>query len=182
MQTTNQTPEQYTVKRAMERLINRHKSDRIYVKQEDLNALKTVALSINHYYADSKKNDNIMYKLLMILLWHNLVHYNNLNDAVRSIYDALSMPFQFHEEKLQSELNSINFSRKRIDLGFPNDFENAKKGIVSQPLLENAALGKLTPEQEKELIDSMFSVSLQDAQSLVFDIADDIFKRFHKSA
>lgn len=153
MQTTD-IPKQYTVSQAINRLVNRFKSDKIFVKAEDLNALKEVAIALNFLFSNLKNNDNQYFKLGCKMLLMYLQHYKSWKIAVKQLKSDLDMPIEFYEQMILAESNSIHLS----------NFITDPKEIV-----------KMTDDEVSNLAENVSGINKNQCNSLIYDILSDLF-------
>lgn len=147
-------PKQYTVSQAINRLVNRFKSDKIFVKAEDLNALKEVAIALNFLFSSSKTNDNQYFKLGCKMLLMYLQHYKSWKIAVKQLKSDLDMPIEFYEQMILAESNSIHLSN-----------------FITDP----KELDKMTDEEVLNLTEKGLGMNETQCNSLVYDILSDLF-------
>lgn len=151
-------PKKYTVTQAVNRLINRFKSEKIFVKQEDLNALKEIAIAMNFLFSNIKKNDNLYFKLGCKMLLIYLQHYKSWKVAVKQLKADLEMPIEFYEKMIYSEsmsLSLINYQEKSGDVNSLNDEDLVK------------------------FIDNAFGLTQSQSNRLVYDILSDLFLKYY---
>jgi len=153
MQTTD-IPKQYTVSQAINRLVNRFKSDKIFVKAEDLNALKEVAIALNFLFSNSKKNHNQYFKLGCKMLLMYLQHYKSWKIAVKQLKSDLDMPIEFYEQMILAESNSIHLSN-----------------FITDP----KEIDKMTDEEVFKLAENVSGINQNQCNSLIYDILSDLF-------
>ena len=147
-------PKQYTVAQAVNRLVNRFKSDKIFVKAEDLTALKEVAVALNFLFSSTKKNDNQYFKLACKMLLMYLQHYKSWKIAVKQLKSDLDMPIEFYEQMILAESNSIHLSN-----------------FITDP----KEISEMTDEEVLKMTENAFGMTETQCNSLIYDILSDLF-------
>lgn len=166
-------PQQYTVKRAVDRLINRFKSDKIFIKQEDTNALKEIAIALNFFFSGIKKNDTLFYKLALKLMLTYMQHYKSWKLAFKQLQTDLEMPVEFYEKMILAETNSILFQKQCDKLGLSSD--NLESGEVTHPDIRSTEISNLDDDSVKSLVDSLSGYTQQEVNDLLFNFISDLF-------
>lgn len=168
-------PKQYTVKRAIERLVNRFKNERVFVKAEDLTALKEVANALNFLFAQNKRNDNAFFKLGCVLLLNYIRHYKSWKIAVKQLKNDLDMPIEFYEKMITSETNSVILSNTCETLNvehFYNEDEQILNGEKTSVEIES-----LSDEDLEKLKKGVFGYSESQIKEIIYDVLNDLFIR-----
>lgn len=169
MQTTD-IPQQYTVSNAMHRLINRFKSDKIYVKAEDLNALKTIAEALNFFFEDIKRTDNLYFKLSAKLFAEYLPKHKSWQIATKALIRDLQMPISFYEMMVKSNSDMVLCLEKWKEFGLENDASHD----ITQDFLKN-----LNEDNLEDLSKASLGTPQEDINSLLYRILGDLFIEYN---
>jgi len=147
---------------AIKRIYNTFRRVPKQIFKEDVQALKTLNDAIESYNK-KQAQDNLLYsKLLCVVLNQNLVHYSDMQTAIKKTSDDLKLPLDYHLQFLHTNLNNLELENYFKSLGLKN-WKNESE------LSENKSIIK---EQQKEMIDKIKS-------SWSFDTVE---KSFYKTA
>jgi hypothetical protein len=135
---------------AMKRIFNvfkRFKEQKGKIWDNDIEALKTINLTLENI-KEQMAIDNILFlKLLTILFKAELDHFKDINFAKKNIHSALSLPLSHHLEFLRISLNQIDFDNYLKSIGMSNDFLADKETKVNDD--------KILDARQKEIIEKL---------------------------
>jgi len=147
---------------AIKRIYNTFKRVKKGIFNEDVEALKTLNECIDNISKQSAQ-DNLLYsKLLSIVLYQNLVHYSDMQLAIKKTSDDLKLPLNYHLQFLHTDLNNIELGIYLKSIGLKNWNSEVE-------LLENQTIIK---DHQKQMIEK-----LQNSWSF-----DTVEKSFYKTA
>lgn len=167
---TIKIPQQYTITSAVNRLINRFKSEKVYVKQEDLNALKTIAETLNFFFGEVKKTDNLYFKLSAKLFSEYLAKHKSWDVAKKALVRDLQMPIDFYEMMVKSNSDMV-MCLKEFD---KTDYSDGNTYLENKKVLDN-----LNEKEIEKLKNASFGTPQEEVNRYLHNILSDLFVEFN---
>jgi len=113
----------WQVHNALKRVFNSFKRNKKGIYNEDLEALKLINEAIENA-TKNYVNDNLLYaKLLCVHLRQNVLHFGDIQQAIKQIKSELEIPLQAHIQYLEKQMNDTDLKNYLKSIGITIDFE-----------------------------------------------------------